>query len=79
MTEGVAVAQPQELGLVRTFLHDTGHSMRSVFVNKNLRRMQLAFAGSLVGNWAYATAVAVWAYGVGGRRRSASSPRCDWP
>ena len=68
MTEGVAVAQPQELGLVRTFLHDTGHSMRSVIVNKNLRRMQLAFAGSLVGNWAYATAVAVWAYGVGGAK-----------
>lgn len=68
MTEGVDVAQPQELGLVRTFLHDTGHSMRSVIVNKNLRRMQLAFAGSLVGNWAYATAVAVWAYGVGGAK-----------
>ena len=62
------MAQPQELGLVRTFLHDTGHSMRSVIVNKNLRRMQLAFAGSLVGNWAYATAVAVWAYGVGGAK-----------
>ncbi len=68
MTEGVVVAQPAEPGLVRTFFRDTGHSMRSVFVNRNLRRMQLAFAGSLVGNWAYATAVAVWAYGVGGAK-----------
>src|SRR5262249_809846 len=34
----------------------------------NLRRMQLAFTGSLIGNWAYTTAVSVWAYGVGGAK-----------
>ncbi len=68
MTEEVVVAQPPSRGLVGSFVHDTGHSMRSVFGNTNLRRMQLGFAGSLVGNWAYATAVAVWAYGVGGAK-----------
>ena len=47
-------------------MSETGDSLRSVFRNPNLRRIQLALAGSLIGDWAYATAVAVWAYGVGG-------------
>lgn len=68
VTGSTAVAQPQDRGLVGTFFHDTGQSMQSVFGNVNLRRMQLAFTGSLIGNWAYATAVAVWAYGVGGAK-----------
>lgn len=37
-----------------------------MFRNPNLRRVQFALAGSTIGDWAYATAVAVWAYGVGG-------------
>jgi len=40
--------------------------LRSVFVNRNLRRLQLAFIGSLIGGCAYMTAFSVWAYGVGG-------------
>ena len=68
MTEDVVVAQPQERGWSDRSSTTPAHSMRSVFGNTNLRRMQLAFAGSLVGNWAYATAVAVWAYGVGGAK-----------
>jgi MFS family permease len=52
--------------MVGSFFREAGGSLRSVFANPNLRRLQLAFTGSLVGNWAYATAVAVWAYGVGG-------------
>ncbi len=41
-------------------------SVRRVFANPNLRRVQLAFFGSLLGDWAYATAVTVWAFSVGG-------------
>lgn len=41
-------------------------SLRAVFANPSLRRMQVALAGSLIGDWAYSVAVAVWAYGVGG-------------
>lgn len=54
-----------------------GESLGSVFRNPNLRRVQLALAGSMIGDWAYATAVAVWAYGVGGllRHRDARLPR----
>ncbi len=50
----------------RGVLRETKDSLGAVFANRNLRRIELAFAGSAIGDWAYATAVAVWAYGVGG-------------
>jgi MFS family permease len=45
---------------------DAGRSLRSVFANPGLRRLQLAFAGSIVGDWAYAVAVALYAFEQGG-------------
>src|SRR6476646_5589054 len=54
--------------VLRGALTDTWTSLRSVFGNPSLRRIELALAGSMVGDWAYATAVVVWAYGVGGAR-----------
>jgi MFS family permease len=68
VSESVAVAEEGSGGAVGTFFRETSGSLRSVFVNRNLRRMQLAYTGSLIGNWAYSTAVAVWAYGVGGAK-----------
>jgi len=62
----VAVVEQETGGAISSFFKETGGSLKSVFVNRNLRRMQLAFTGSLIGNWAYSTAVSVWAYGVGG-------------
>jgi hypothetical protein len=41
-------------------------SVTTVFANPGLRRIQLAFLGSGLGDWAYATAVTVWAYHDGG-------------
>ena len=41
-------------------------SIKRVLTNRGLRRIQLAFVGSLLGDWAYGTAVTVWAYGQGG-------------
>ena len=41
-------------------------SVQTVFANPGLRRVQLAFFGSGLGDWAYATAVTVWAYQHGG-------------
>jgi predicted MFS family arabinose efflux permease len=41
-------------------------TLRAVLGNPQLRRVQLAFLGSAVGDWAYATAIVVWAYAVGG-------------
>ena len=54
------------LTAARSAIRETGASLKSVFHNPNLRRVQLALAGSMIGDWAYATAVAVWAYSVGG-------------
>ena len=56
------------VSVVGTAVRETGVSLRTVFTNTALRRLNLAFAGSLIGDWAYATAVAVWAYGVGGAK-----------
>jgi MFS family permease len=66
--ESVAVSGGRTKGVVGSFFSETGGSLKSVFVNPNLRRMQLAFTGSLIGTWAYSTAVSVWAYGVGGAK-----------
>ena len=47
-------------------LRESGQALASVFSNPGLRRIQLAFVGSIVGDWAYAIAVAVYAYDQGG-------------
>jgi MFS family permease len=41
-------------------------SWREVFANRDLRRLQLALAGSMLGYWGFAIALAVWAYQEGG-------------
>lgn len=41
-------------------------ALSDVFRNPALRRLELAFAGSVVGDWAYAIAVSVYAYDQGG-------------
>lgn len=51
---------------VRTSVRELGASIASVFRNPGLRRVELALAGSMIGDWAFATAVTVWAYSVGG-------------
>lgn len=48
------------------WLDETRVSVGAVFGNPGLRQVTLAFGGSTIGDWAYATAVTVWAYGVGG-------------
>jgi len=47
-------------------LTDAGRSLQNVFANPGLRRVELAFAGSIVGDWAYAVAVALYAFEHGG-------------
>src|SRR5512139_2759761 len=41
-------------------------SLKAVFVNPALRRMQLAWLGSIIGTWAYSVALVVYTYGQGG-------------
>jgi MFS family permease len=40
--------------------------MREVYRNHGLRRLQLAWAGSIIGTWAYSVAIVVYAYHQGG-------------
>ena len=54
------------MGRVSESVRETGTSLSTVFKNPGLRRINLAFAGSAIGDWAYATAIVVWAYDVGG-------------
>ncbi len=41
-------------------------AFKSVFANPSLRRLELAWAASIIGNWAYLVAVSVYAYDIGG-------------
>ena len=47
-------------------LRESGTAFRAVFANRSLRRIQLAWAASIMGTWAYGIAVAVFAYEQGG-------------
>ena len=44
----------------------SSRALSDVFRNPSLRRLELAFGGSVVGDWAYAVAVSVFAYDQGG-------------
>ena len=43
-------------------LRDSLRAFRSVYGNRGLRRLQLAWAGAIIGGWAYVISLAVFAY-----------------
>jgi MFS family permease len=47
-------------------LAESSEAFRDVFRNQGLRRIELAWAGSILGTWAYGIAVVVYAYEQGG-------------
>ena len=47
-------------------LRDSLRAMREVYANRGLRRLQLAWAGSIIGTWAFTVALAVYAFHHGG-------------
>lgn len=51
---------------IRARLAESAGALRSVFANPGLRRVELAFAGSAIGNSAFAVSVAVYAFHHGG-------------
>jgi MFS family permease len=53
---------------LREKLAESAAAFRGNFGNPQLRRLQLAGAGSVVGQWAYSVAVAVYAYEAGGAK-----------
>ena len=50
----------------RRQLGETSRSFRAVFANRQLRKLQLAFAGSITGEWGFLVALAVYANDHGG-------------
>ena len=52
--------------VLRRRIADSATAFSDVFRNENLRRLELAWAASIVGHWAYLVAVSVYAYGAGG-------------
>ena len=54
------------MGRLGERLSESARAFRDVFANPNLRRLELAWAGSIVGYWAYGIALAVFAYEAGG-------------
>jgi MFS family permease len=51
---------------LRTRLADSTSAFRDVIRNPNLRRLELAWTASILGQWAYLVAVSVYAYHAGG-------------
>jgi MFS family permease len=51
---------------LRERLGESLTAMRDVFRNRSLRHLQLAWAGSILGSWAYSVALVVYAYDIGG-------------
>src|SRR6059058_5954439 len=51
---------------VREHLRESLRAMREVYANRSLRRLQFAWAGSIIGTWAFSIALAVYAYDQGG-------------
>ncbi len=47
-------------------LRESGASLQRVFRNPGLRRINIAFAGSNMGNWAFSVAMSIYAYQHGG-------------
>jgi MFS family permease len=51
---------------LRRRLGDSLRAFAAVFANEDLRRIELAWSGSVVGQWGYEVALAVYAYRAGG-------------
>ena len=47
-------------------LKESASSFGDVLKNRHLRRINLALAGSVIGDWAYSIAISIWAYREGG-------------
>jgi predicted MFS family arabinose efflux permease len=52
--------------MLRSRLAESTRAFRDAFANPALRRLELALAGSVIGDWAFSVALAVYAYRQGG-------------
>jgi MFS family permease len=56
------------VGSIHRRVRDSGAAFGSVIRNPDLRRLEIAWAWSVVGHWAYLVAVSVYAYDQGGEK-----------
>ncbi len=61
---GADILRP--VGPLRERLRESFGALREVYRNPSLRRLELAWVGSIIGTWAYSIALAVYAYRAGG-------------
>jgi MFS family permease len=54
------------VGVNNEKITEAANAVADVFRNRELRRVNLALAGSSAGDWAYSVAVSIWAYQEGG-------------
>lgn len=54
------------IGALRAQLSESLGALRAVFANPGLRRLELAWVGSVTGEWSYVVALAVFAFDAGG-------------
>ena len=54
------------MAVVADQLKEAASSFGDVLKNRHLRRINLALVGSVIGDWAYSIAIAIWAYRQGG-------------
>jgi MFS family permease len=59
-------------------LRASGGAFRAVFANADLRRIELALLGSMLGTWSYTLALAVYAYRSGGASAVAIAAIVRW-
>src|SRR4051794_18472920 len=52
----------------RTRLGESSRAFRAVFANRELRKLQLAFVGSITGEWGFLVALVVYANAHGGAK-----------
>jgi MFS family permease len=52
--------------MLRSRLSESSRAFRDAFANPALRRLELALAGSVIGDWAFTVALSVYAYHKGG-------------
>jgi MFS family permease len=55
-------------GMLPSWLREPAGAFRDAFANRDLRRLELAYAGSVAGDWCFNLAIAVYAYEQGGAK-----------
>src|ERR1043166_3266032 len=62
----------------RRSLAESAQAFRAVFANRELRKLQLAFVGSITGEWGFLVALVVYANQHGGAKAGTAARASRW-